>query len=167
MPLLRRRAQLIAHARVVEVLADPAVEPRPRRDQRLVDDLDRRTTIGVDAREQARRDQPVDDRVGVRDPLAQLCPRQLLASRVDGDEVTEHVACDARLIVGQATKHFFGVATECTADTAHRVVGLAGQSPIRAIAELPQPCGRKRQQRERARSICDGVDHLVGERRVR
>ena len=168
-PLPRRDPELLADARAVDVLAGPALQPRPRVEQRVVDDLDVRLALDVRHRDQPRGDQLVEHDAGARggDALAQLLGRQAGARTVGGDQVAEDLARDALLVGGEPIERGLGVADQRPADPAHRVVGAARQLAEPAVAELPQPERGERHQRERPRVIGDRADHVVRELGIR
>ena len=180
MPELRRLAQLIAQLRAVGILRLPADQTRPRRQQRLVDDLDLLEPLAGVARalvrgEQAGIDERVEHRFGRSGPLLACLARehrQQVVAPAHGacalrrHEVAEQLAHERDSLRADALERRLRVLRQRTGDAADLVIRGARQHALLAVAGVPDLRGGEGQQRQRTALADHFVHHLVDERVV-
>ena len=149
MPELRRLAQLIAQLSAVGILRLPADQTRPRRQQRLVDDLDLLEPLAGVARalvrgEQAGVDERVEHRVGRSGPLLAPASRANTDSRSSRPR-TARVPCDVtRLRNSSRTSGIRSAPMRSSVDSACCASAPATPPISRYAARVSTPSSRSR-----------------------
>jgi hypothetical protein len=169
-PQVRGLLQLIPHLRAVLVLRLPPHQPRPRLQQRLVDDL-HLVARGLPAlafhlvgRQQARVHEVAQHRVGrraIRKRRQQLVPVDDRARALRRDQVPEDLAHQVLPWGAEAIHGGLGVLGERPSHAPEGLVGRARQSHPFAVAPLPQPRHGEGQLRQRRPRVLDGLHHLA------
>ena len=162
LPLSRCRAKLIAKPRALRVLTAPVDQSGPRREQRFVHYLHAVAANTFRGGKQARGDQLLE--YGLRacltsEHLEELGAGQYGARAIRGDQVAKPDAYEPLLVGWHLTEDTLGVLRERTTNAAERLVRLAGEPVVVAIAEIPHLRRGERQQRQRGGHLRDLVDH--------
>ena len=151
-------AQPVLQAASLGVLVQPAAQPRPFVQQRLVRDLDR----ALGDRQQAALGQPRDDVVvllGERDPAAHDRAALVLVAEAQQEPARGGLLRRVERDVG-----VLGEARDRALDAAAARVGRELQPP--PVAPAPELEQRRREQRQRARLALDVGQQRVGQLRV-
>ena len=161
-------AELAVRADPGAVLVEPAAQPRPRADQRLVGDLGG----AVVERDEPRVGEPPEQcahRLGRgllgHELVDGHAPARVLAALAELGHAQEHAARQRALLVRQAVDDRIGGARERGGDAAGLAVAVDGERA--AVAPLPGGAQRVREQRQRAGLGGDVAQDQLDEARAR
>ena len=157
-PLPSRADQVVMEAATLGVLLEPAAQPRPLAQQRLVGDLDRALVDGQQPALGEHGERPGGVRVALELELVErdAAADERLRLLVVAGEPQQHRPRPAPLGLAQALVGVLGQAGDRPVDAAGALVGaVAKRAPVAALPELEQ---RGREQRQAAGLAGDVAD---------